>query len=49
MVADPLIELRNVNKFMADGRIVEDRAPDDVFTAPRGERARVLRSGIPHR
>jgi len=48
MVADPLIELRNVNKFMADGRIVEDRAPDDVFTAPRGERARDFLSEILH-
>ncbi|WP_431984043.1 amino acid ABC transporter ATP-binding protein [Streptomyces qinglanensis] len=26
--------------FMADGRIVEDRAPGEFFTAPRSERAR---------
>ncbi|MFE9381701.1 amino acid ABC transporter ATP-binding protein [Streptomyces sp. NPDC007025] len=26
--------------FMADGRIVEDRAPDEFFTAPRSERAK---------
>ncbi|MER7840108.1 hypothetical protein ABTY98_30515 [Streptomyces sp. NPDC096040] len=26
--------------FMADGRTVEDRAPEEFLTAPRGERAR---------
>ncbi len=26
--------------FMADGRIVEDRAPGEFFTAPRSERAK---------
>ncbi|MFF4895295.1 amino acid ABC transporter ATP-binding protein [Streptomyces sp. NPDC001068] len=26
--------------FMAEGRIVEDRAPEEFFTAPRSERAR---------
>ncbi|MHA4774082.1 amino acid ABC transporter ATP-binding protein [Streptomyces sp. MSC1_001] len=32
--------------FMADGRIVEDRAPEDFFTAPRSERARDFLSKI---
>ncbi|MEW1657339.1 amino acid ABC transporter ATP-binding protein [Streptomyces sp. NPDC093707] len=26
--------------FMADGRIIEDRAPEEFFTAPRSERAK---------
>jgi glutamate transport system ATP-binding protein len=32
--------------FMADGRIVEDSAPDTFFTAPRSERARDFLSKI---
>ncbi|MGW4235470.1 amino acid ABC transporter ATP-binding protein [Streptomyces sp. NPDC004749] len=32
--------------FMADGRIVEDRTPDDFFTAPESERARDFLSKI---
>ncbi|WSL44591.1 amino acid ABC transporter ATP-binding protein [Streptomyces sp. NBC_01268] len=32
--------------FMADGRIVEDRAPEDFFTAPRSERAKDFLSKI---
>ncbi|MFD3570221.1 amino acid ABC transporter ATP-binding protein [Streptomyces sp. NPDC058667] len=32
--------------FMADGRIVEDRAPEDFFTDPRSERARDFLSKI---
>ncbi|MFJ2606950.1 amino acid ABC transporter ATP-binding protein [Streptomyces sp. NPDC087425] len=32
--------------FMADGRIVEDRAPEEFFTAPRSERARDFLSKI---
>ncbi|WUO44175.1 amino acid ABC transporter ATP-binding protein [Streptomyces sp. NBC_00285] len=32
--------------FMADGRIVEDRAPDDFFTSPDSERARDFLSKI---
>ncbi|KUN03522.1 glutamate ABC transporter ATP-binding protein [Streptomyces yokosukanensis] len=32
--------------FMADGRIVEDRAPEDFFTHPRSERAKDFLSKI---
>ncbi|MFE6334431.1 amino acid ABC transporter ATP-binding protein [Streptomyces sp. NPDC057798] len=32
--------------FMSDGRIVEDRAPEDFFTAPESERARDFLSKI---
>ncbi|SBT89866.1 amino acid ABC transporter ATP-binding protein, PAAT family [Streptomyces sp. DI166] len=32
--------------FMADGRIVEDRAPEDFFTRPESERARDFLSKI---
>ncbi|GGN29520.1 amino acid ABC transporter ATP-binding protein [Streptomyces fuscichromogenes] len=32
--------------FMADGRIVEDRAPEEFFTAPRSDRARDFLSKI---
>ncbi len=32
--------------FMADGRIVEDRAPEDFFRAPESERARDFLSKI---
>ncbi|MFC7922770.1 amino acid ABC transporter ATP-binding protein [Streptomyces cinereoruber] len=32
--------------FMADGRIVEDRAPEEFFTAPRSERAKDFLSKI---
>ncbi|MDN3293984.1 amino acid ABC transporter ATP-binding protein [Streptomyces ficellus] len=32
--------------FMSDGRIVEDRTPDDFFTAPRSERAKDFLSKI---
>ncbi|MFD4315952.1 amino acid ABC transporter ATP-binding protein [Streptomyces sp. NPDC058548] len=32
--------------FMADGKIVEDRAPEDFFTAPRSERAKDFLSKI---
>ncbi|GHF26150.1 arginine ABC transporter ATP-binding protein [Streptomyces mashuensis] len=32
--------------FMADGRIVEDRPPEEFFTAPRSERARDFLSKI---
>jgi glutamate transport system ATP-binding protein len=32
--------------FMADGSIVEDRAPDEFFTSPRSERARDFLSKI---
>lgn len=32
--------------FMADGRIVEDRAPQEFFTAPRSQRARDFLSKI---
>jgi glutamate transport system ATP-binding protein len=32
--------------FMADGRIVEDRAPEEFFAAPRSERARDFLSKI---
>jgi glutamate transport system ATP-binding protein len=34
--------------FMADGRIVEDRVPEEFFTAPRSERARDFLSKILH-
>jgi glutamate transport system ATP-binding protein len=34
--------------FMADGKIVEDRAPEEFFTAPRSERARDFLSKILH-
>jgi glutamate transport system ATP-binding protein len=34
--------------FMADGRIVEDRAPEEFFTDPRSERARDFLSKILH-
>jgi glutamate transport system ATP-binding protein len=34
--------------FMADGRIVEDRAPEEFFTAPNSERARDFLSKILH-
>jgi glutamate transport system ATP-binding protein len=32
--------------FMADGRIVEDRTPEEFFTAPRSERAKDFLSKI---
>ncbi|MEU7700802.1 MULTISPECIES: amino acid ABC transporter ATP-binding protein [unclassified Streptomyces] len=32
--------------FMADGKIVEDRSPEDFFTAPRSERAKDFLSKI---
>ncbi|MFI9770560.1 amino acid ABC transporter ATP-binding protein [Streptomyces sp. NPDC052415] len=32
--------------FMSDGRVVEDRAPEDFFTAPESERARDFLSKI---
>ncbi|MEU7558696.1 amino acid ABC transporter ATP-binding protein [Streptomyces eurythermus] len=32
--------------FMADGRIVEDRSPDEFFTAPRSDRAKDFLSKI---
>ncbi|MEU7178019.1 MULTISPECIES: amino acid ABC transporter ATP-binding protein [Streptomyces] len=32
--------------FMADGRIIEDRAPEDFFTAPRSDRAKDFLSKI---
>jgi glutamate transport system ATP-binding protein len=32
--------------FMADGRIVEDRTPEEFFTSPRSERARDFLSKI---
>ncbi|WP_329114098.1 amino acid ABC transporter ATP-binding protein [Streptomyces sp. NBC_01353] len=32
--------------FMADGRIVEDRAPEEFFTSPRSERAKDFLSKI---
>ncbi|MFF7177925.1 ATP-binding cassette domain-containing protein [Streptomyces sp. NPDC008121] len=32
--------------FMADGRVVEDRTPEDFFTAPRSERAKDFLSKI---
>ncbi|MER8230902.1 amino acid ABC transporter ATP-binding protein [Streptomyces sp. NPDC094049] len=32
--------------FMADGKIVEDRAPEDFFTTPRSERAKDFLSKI---
>ncbi|MGW3094773.1 ATP-binding cassette domain-containing protein [Streptomyces sp. NPDC001102] len=32
--------------FMSDGRIVEDRAPEEFFTAPRSERAQDFLSKI---
>ncbi|MCB5912257.1 amino acid ABC transporter ATP-binding protein [Streptomyces pinistramenti] len=32
--------------FMADGRIVEDRTPEDFFTSPRSERAKDFLSKI---
>ncbi|MGY5115830.1 amino acid ABC transporter ATP-binding protein [Streptomyces sp. 900105755] len=32
--------------FMADGRIIEDRTPEEFFTAPRSERARDFLSKI---
>ncbi|MER7908853.1 amino acid ABC transporter ATP-binding protein [Streptomyces sp. NPDC003444] len=32
--------------FMADGKIVEDRAPEEFFTAPRSERAKDFLSKI---
>ncbi|KQX57029.1 MULTISPECIES: amino acid ABC transporter ATP-binding protein [unclassified Streptomyces] len=32
--------------FMADGKIVEDRTPEDFFTAPRSERAKDFLSKI---
>jgi glutamate transport system ATP-binding protein len=32
--------------FMADGRIVEDRTPEDFFTAPRSDRAKDFLSKI---
>jgi glutamate transport system ATP-binding protein len=31
---------------MADGRIVEDRTPEEFFTAPRSERAKDFLSKI---
>ena len=34
--------------FMADGRIVEDRVPEEFFTDPRSERARDFLSKILH-
>ncbi|MBD0739923.1 amino acid ABC transporter ATP-binding protein [Streptomyces sp. NPDC088197] len=34
--------------FMADGRIVEDRVPEEFFTAPRSERAKDFLSKILH-
>lgn len=34
--------------FMADGRIVEDRSPDEFFTDPSSERARDFLSKILH-
>ena len=34
--------------FMADGKIVEDRAPEEFFTAPNSERARDFLSKILH-
>ncbi len=34
--------------FMADGRIVEDRSPDEFFTRPSSERARDFLSKILH-
>ncbi len=34
--------------FMADGRIVEDRSPEEFFTNPRSERARDFLSKILH-
>jgi glutamate transport system ATP-binding protein len=34
--------------FMADGQIVEDRVPEEFFTAPRSERARDFLSKILH-
>ncbi|MFF5476625.1 amino acid ABC transporter ATP-binding protein [Streptomyces sp. NPDC012935] len=34
--------------FMADGRIVEDRSPEEFFTDPRSERARDFLSKILH-
>jgi glutamate transport system ATP-binding protein len=34
--------------FMADGKIVEDRAPEEFFTAPKSERARDFLSKILH-
>jgi len=34
--------------FMADGRIIEDRAPEEFFTAPRSERARDFLAKILH-
>ena len=34
--------------FMADGRIVEDRTPEDFFTAPGSDRARDFLSKILH-
>ncbi len=34
--------------FMADGRIVEDRTPDEFFTAPSSERAKDFLSKILH-
>ncbi|MGI5479897.1 amino acid ABC transporter ATP-binding protein [Streptomyces lavendofoliae] len=32
--------------FMADGRVIEDRAPEEFFTSPRSERARDFLSKI---
>ena len=32
--------------FMADGRIVEDRSPDEFFTNPRSDRAKDFLSKI---
>ncbi|MYV90711.1 ATP-binding cassette domain-containing protein, partial [Streptomyces sp. SID1034] len=32
--------------FMADGRIIEDRTPDDFFTNPRSDRAKDFLSKI---
>jgi glutamate transport system ATP-binding protein len=34
--------------FMADGKIVEDRAPEEFFTAPKSERARDFLSQVLH-
>ncbi|MFH0515688.1 amino acid ABC transporter ATP-binding protein [Streptomyces sp. M41] len=34
--------------FMADGRIVEDRTPEEFFTSPRSERAKDFLSKILH-
>ncbi|MER5293017.1 hypothetical protein ABT382_13140 [Streptomyces pharetrae] len=46
MVVDPLIEPGDVSKYNGEPHV---SLAGEFFTAPRGERARVLRSGIPHR